>query len=118
MGGVASGPLGTFNVVSGPFGTWAMLRADRSQHRRTLRVGAGRAAPGTREAGSTCRNPSTTRTDNKIIGGFRFSAVKASFTAWRMKRTRLSQHPARAAGLASPNHSAASSASKINGGSG
>jgi FAD/FMN-containing dehydrogenase len=47
------------DVASGPFATWAVLRADRSRHRRTLRVGAGRCAPGAREAGSTCGNPST-----------------------------------------------------------
>jgi hypothetical protein len=83
MGGVVSGPLGAFNVVSGPFATWAVLRADRSRHRRTLRVGAGRCAPGAREAGSTCRNPSTTRTGNKIIGGFRFSGAVGQFAgAW------------------------------------
>jgi hypothetical protein len=56
-----NGPFETLDTLIGPFATRPMARTDRSLHRtpwhRTLRVGAGRCAPGAREAGLTRPHP-------------------------------------------------------------
>ena len=61
---VPKGPFGTLNDLKGPFATPTMSRKRLSRH-HTLRVRAGRCAPGAREAGVTRQHTPNGKNDKQ-----------------------------------------------------